>query len=178
MITLAIDPGTNESAYVLGDEYKPIQCAKCLNQALINKITRVMNDNLLSTARMIVERPVCHRHSGAEVSDTAIWTGVFIGTWGVNGTIQYNRQKVRMHCVGKKASDSKIRDALIERFDPDHFESVKFKKGPREGSHKFYLDRGSHWFRGFTEDIWQAYALLVTHLDISRGKTWHQMTVK
>jgi hypothetical protein len=172
MITMSIDPGTEFSAYVIGEGYKPTERAKLLNEHVRCRIQKAICGGSSPGAKLVIERPVCHRHSGAEVSDTAIWTGIFIGTWGPFGTIQYNRQKVRMHIIGKTASDSKIRDALIERFDPLRFESIKFKKGPREGEHKFYYDRGSEWFEGFTDDIWQAYALLVTHLDVSRGKTW------
>jgi hypothetical protein len=53
-----------------------------------------------------------------------------------------------------------IRKTLIDRFDPDHFK--KSKAG-------VYVDNGSYWFRGFTEDIWQAYAAAVACLDNMGG---------
>jgi hypothetical protein len=70
------------------------------------------------------------------------------------------RQAVRMHTVGKKATDAKIREYLIERFDQDSFERN------RSG---VYVDKGSTYFAGFHDDIWQAYALVVAFIDKLKG---------
>ena len=170
MIYVGIDPGTEKSAIITTDGYKPTWCQIIDNESMVGQLTNSVCVRGMQ-AKMIIERPVCRNYSGAEVSDTALWTGMFIRSWPDWWDVEtINRQKIRMRTAGKKATDSKIRDYLIERFDPEHFESIKYMKGERYGEHKYYYDRGSEWFKNFREDIWQAYALIVVYLDEIGGK--------
>jgi hypothetical protein len=112
---------------------------------------------------LVIEKPICRKYAGADISNTAIWTGVFWNAWpNFNDVVLIGRQAVKMNLVGKKGNDSKIRDYLIKRFDQDSFRETK------SGVWKLKLE-GSKWFDGFIKDIWQAYALLVYFIDKSRG---------
>lgn len=151
MIYVGIDPGTEKSAYIVTDEYEPMYSAKIPNEDLRRQL---INANIVEgkDARLIIEVPICRKWAGREVSDTAIWTGIFLASWpDFNGAYadMVTRQSVRMHTVGRKATDASIRKYLIDRFDQDML---------------------SNWFAGFKEDIWQAYALVVTFLDKINAK--------
>lgn len=162
MIVVGVDPGPEYSAYVVTDEYEPMYCAKVENEDLWRNL-RGENFNTDSKPKLIIEVPVCRKWSGQDICNTAMWVGIFLSAWPYMEEAMLDmltRQAVRMHTVGKKATDASIRKYLIERFDPDNFE--KNKSG-------VYVDKGSTYFAGFREDIWQAYALVVTYLD-KRGK--------
>ena len=169
MLYLGVDPGQTKSAYVLSEEYKPIRSGKIDNTTLREML---VNANIAGglPAKMLIEIPVGRKWSGKSVSETALWAGIFISAWvDWLDVAQITRSKVRMNLCGRSGNDSKIRAYLIERFDPDNFESIKIKKGDNKGKHKYYLDRGSEWFAGFADDVWQAYALTVYYLDSIGG---------
>ncbi len=139
MKVIAIDPGLTESGYVISNNLIPQSCGKVDNDNLIEILYSEVDLELT-----IIERPVCRKWAGSEVSDTAIWAGRFIEASPCEVSL-INRQKVRMALVGNKATDSKIRTYIIERFEPGY----KLKE--------------PGIFIGFKEDIWQAFALTVTY---------------
>ena len=147
MIFVGIDPGTTKSAYVVTDHYEPMYCAKVDNEKMRDLL---INANIVEgrSARLIIEVPICRKWAGREVSDTAIWAGIFLSSWpDFHGAYRdmLTRQAVRMHTVGKKATDAKIIAYLKERFTAPGI------------------------FDAFKADIWQAYALVVTFIDKKYG---------
>ncbi len=142
---MSIDPGLNKSGYVISNILIPQECGIMDNDSLLVKQYHETDLDLT-----IIERPVCRKWAGAEVSDTAIWTGRFIEASQCEVSL-INRQKVRMVLVGKKATDSKIRKYLINRFEPG------------------YTPKEPGMFAGFTDDVWQAFALTVTYF-IGKGE--------
>ncbi len=154
MQILGIDPGPKKSAYCLSTMYQPTEYGKVDNNELVYALTNAnITEGFPATA--IIEKPVCRKWSGAEVSDTAIQAGVFSAYWPMK-TIWMTRQKIKMALVGRKGNDARIRAYLIERFDQDNFK--KNKKG-------IYVDQGSEFFKDFKDDVWQAYALNVVYMD-------------
>lgn len=147
---LAIDPGNIESAYCIIEEetYKPIEFGKLKNCYLIDKINTFQNvDKIVIEMVASYGMPV-----GKEVFDTCVWVGRFTQEF-VNYIVpnyQYiYRKDVKMNlCNSMKAKDSNIRQALIDRFG-----EVGTKRKPG-------------WFYGFKADIWSAYAVGVTYLDM------------
>lgn len=148
---LAIDPGNIESAYCLIDEktYKPVEFGKVKNEELIEYM-----DNLTKKPELAIEMIASYGMPvGKEVFDTCVWIGRFIqeydGHW-YDAEINYiYRKEVKMNlCGSMKAKDSNIRQALIDRFGP-----VGTKKN-------------QGWFYGFKADIWSAYAVGTTYLDM------------
>lgn len=90
---------------------------------------------------------------GKEVFDTCVWIGRFTqqaDEIGKEYKYIYRKDEKMNICNSMKAKDSNIRQALIDRFG-----EVGTKKNPG-------------WFYGFKTDIWQAYAVGVTYLDMQK----------
>ena len=104
-----------------------------------------VTDNLI----LAIEKPVCRKWAGSDISETAIWTGVFKASFC--GRVELiTRSKIRWHIVGeKKANDKMVRASLIERIHPEY--NIHKNPGPLEG---------------IVEDIWQALAVAVTCYDL------------
>ena len=158
---LAIDPGPVESAYVLMDEdYKPIEFGKVDNESLRDIISHDIRErgmcDLHCIGKVVIEMVASYGMAvGKEVFDTCVWIGRFyeISNLGLNPTLIY-RKDVKLNLCGQtKAKDSNIRQALIDRFG---VVGTKKNKG---------------WFYGVSKDVWQAYALGTSYLDmLKRGE--------
>jgi hypothetical protein len=88
---------------------------------------------------------------GKEVFDTCVWIGIFKEVARRTGmSVQHiYRKDIKLNLCGQvKAKDANVRQALIDRFGV-----VGTKKNPG-------------WFYGFKADVWAAYALAVTYLDM------------
>ena len=71
------------------------------------------------------------------------------------------RQQVKLNiCKSNKATDATIRQALVDRFDKD---ASNYGKGTKDAP---------GWFYGFKADIWQAYALGITYIDLDMCEDW------
>lgn len=151
---LSIDPGNEYSAYTtIGDDYKPISAEKIPNEELLKKIHGYNKDSCSFSAEAVIEMVASYGMAvGATVFDTCVWVGRFqealFNAGAEKVTLMY-RKEVKMNLCGQtKAKDANIRQALLDRFGV-----VGTKKNPG-------------WFYGFKADIWQAYALGVTYLDL------------
>ena len=158
MKLLALDPGTTETGFVLMDGYKPVDFGKVSNDYMMDKIREVAigNDNLI----VVIEKIESY---GIKVSEsiftTIFWCGRY---WQLSVSLGLKpywitRRAVKSNlCKGKvfktKSWDSKIRQALIDRF------GVVGTKG------------NQGFFYGFKADCWAAFAVGVTHLDKSTVK--------
>ena len=150
MQILAIDPGNQESAYVLLDKdtYKPLEFGKIPNEEMLEKVKKLDYNNLAIEMIASYGMPV-----GREVFETCVWIGRFIQRRKCpNFEYVYRKEEKINLCGSMKAKDSNIRQALIDRFGV-----VGTKK-----------EQG--WFYGFKSDIWAAYAVGVTYLDREREK--------
>jgi hypothetical protein len=153
MTVLAIDPGSEQSAFVLFDG--EMNC--------IAEHGKVPNGELEESLRMlkwtphiVIERIASYGMAvGAEVFETCVWTGRFMGAVGYHGTPCHRlpRKDVKLHLCGQtKAKDSNIRQALIDRF------------GGKEKAIGKKANQGPLY--GLKADTWQALALAVTWLDL------------
>lgn len=170
---LAIDPGRDVSAWVITEHIKPIRFGISLNEVMLGHL---MNGNIISglDCEMVIEKPVCMRRSGRDVTDTIIWAGRFIQMWPMAYTM-FTRQKVR-GLLGCKGGDLDMRKMLVQEFDS---QAIRILKNGSMRIEKEKLD----FFSGFDwadkssnkvkYDIWQAYALVLTLLK-SRGETWQK----
>lgn len=152
MKILAIDPGNIKSAYCLIDTntYKPSSFGKQDNNWLLG----FMNTQGALFDKVIIEMIASYGMPvGKEVFDTCVWIGRFkqiAESQDLEVEYIYRKDEKMNICHSMKAKDSNIRQALIDRFG-----EVGTKKNPG-------------WFYGFKADIWQAYAVGVTYLDMQK----------
>lgn len=152
MKILSIDPGNIKSAYCLIDTetYKPLSFGKQDNNWLLG----FMDTQGALFDKVIIEMIASYGMAvGKEVFETCVWIGRFVELARLqNIEVEYiyrKDEKINI-CNSMKAKDSNIRQALIDRFG-----EVGTKKRPG-------------WFYGFKADIWSAYAVGITYLDLNK----------
>jgi len=146
MLTIAIDPGTTESAYaILDDALKPVEMDIVPNPVLLRLIGERPADNMavewIESYGMAV---------GREMFETVFWIGRFWEAALDAGMMPWKvtRREVKLNlCHSARAKDANIRQALIDRFGP-----VGTKKEPGH-------------FYGAKSHIWSAIAVGVTFAD-------------
>jgi hypothetical protein len=151
---LAIDPGPEYSAFSkIGSDYAPVQFDKVPNKDLFGCIEY----SLQIIDSVVIEKPVCQRHSGSSISETAIYAGMFAGQLTGIDAYFITRSKVKGFLLGQvrgKTADSLIISYLHKRFA----DGV-----PNKGKGKMSMPG---LFFGFHDDIWQAHALGVCFIDM------------
>ena len=159
--TLAIDPGTTESAWCLIDSttLQPVRFAKESNDDVIEHL----GEMYMSTDQNCIEMLACYGMPvGQEVLDTCVWVGRFIqylidhGVDADNVGLVFRKDEKMTLCHSMKATDATITQALVDRF-------AYGQKNHGKGTKK---DPG--FFYGFKKDIWQAYAVGVTYLEMRK----------
>jgi hypothetical protein len=148
---LAIDPGSEESAWLLFDAEGIRAFGKEPNAACLERVAR------LASAEPVFERAhACAIEMiasygmpvGAEVFETCVWVGRFMQVFGAGRVSRITRNAVKHHlCHSSKAKDANIRQALIDRYGG---KSAIKKGGALYGIH---------------EDVWAALAVAVTWWD-------------
>jgi hypothetical protein len=144
MLTIAIDPGPEESAYVVLDASVPILFGKHPNAVVMSKLLLEahLHDSLVIEQIASFGMPV-----GAEVFETVFWSGRFAQAWG-REFHRIKRHEVKMHlCQNTRAKDGNIRQALIDRFGG--------KAATKKGGCLY----------GVSGDVWAALAVGVTFCD-------------
>ena len=149
MKLLAVDPGNTESAWVLYDTEQglPIQWAKEDNAELLSVLAGSVGvDAELLCIEMVASygMPV-----GSEVFDTCVWVGRFVERWGHDFRLVY-RADVKLYLThSRRAKDSNVRQALLDKFGPGKDLAVGKKAAPGP-------------LYGLTGDCWAALGVAVT----------------
>ena len=157
MNILAIDPGNVESGCCRIDSasYKPTAFAKLENRELEHSI--VLCEGL---DHIVIERIASYGMAvGKEVFETCEEIGRLSMLADIIGTpcdFVYRRDEKLTICGSPKANDANIRRALIDRFAKHDMKNGKGTKSDPD------------WFYGFRADIWAAYAVGVTWLDMEK----------
>jgi len=121
---LAIDPGTEQSAFVVYDPELRMILASCV----------VPNAELIAMSPPYTPKVVEWVESfalrvGSELFETVYWIGRFDQAFGPLARV--TRKQVKLHLLGTcRGGDSDIRAALIERFGPGKAKAVGSKKQP------------------------------------------------
>ena len=148
MKVLAIDPGCTESAYVVLDQdYKLCGFGKVSNDMMMSYI------NNMDYQEMAVEMVASYGMPvGVEVFETVFWIGRFWEASLSPKRTKVYRKDVKLNICGTlKANDANIGQALRDRFG---------QKGTKALPGFFY---------GFKADVWSAFAVGCTYLDL-RGE--------
>lgn len=154
-MVLAIDPGNEMSAYVLMDnEYKIIEFGKISNQEMLSLIDKGFDS---ISWDLVLEMVASYGMAvGKEVFETCVWIGRFYEAAHASDSYYIERvyrKDVKLNLCGQtRAKDSNIIQALKDRFGD---KGTKASPG---------------WFYGFSKDVWQAYAVGVTYLDLAKGE--------
>lgn len=161
MRVLAIDPGNEQSAYVVIDS----ETCRVLDRDLVNNtvLRLALVSGLIRYDVAAIEMIASYGMGvGQEVFDTCVWIGRFVeciypDVDPIASLIK--RIPVKMHhCHSAAAKDSNVIQALVDRF----------ALGARNRGKGTTKEPG--WFYGFKEDIWQAYALAVLIADMREGR--------
>ena len=148
---LSIDPGTTLSAYTLinSNTYIPVEFGKIDNCELLKML------DTLKYNEVVIEMISSYGFRvGRTVFDTCVWIGRFTQKIADKDILcsTLSRLNVKMNLCGKTNSkDTNVIAALKMRFG---------EKGTSKEPGFLY---------GFKADIWQAFAVGVTYIDIKKG---------
>jgi hypothetical protein len=161
MIILAIDPGSEKSAWLIYDsEKRNIEFASMLdNQQIADSLENTQPESGFNV--LVIEcvesfgMPV-----GKSVFETCYWVGRFMQAYKGNVERVY-RSQVKMHlCNSMRAKDSNIRQALIDKFGG----SRELATGTKKNQKVLY---------GISKDLWSALALAIYYAET---ETTHENT--
>ena len=155
---LAIDPGTEQSAWVVVElpSMRPVLHGIEKNEAVLGRCRKINIENAVIEMVASYGMPV-----GREVFETCVWIGRFkqiLMDRSINTEFVYRKEEKQLICGSMRANDATIKRALIDRFAykaPNNGKGTKSKPG---------------WFYGFKADIWQAYAVAVTAVEREKEK--------
>lgn len=151
-----LDPGTEQSALVCFDGTKIFQHLILPNATLLDQLRAYdgTGEVLVLEAIESFGMPV-----GREVFQTVFWCGRFAEAWSPSRVEQMPRRIVKQHlCHTARATDSNIRQALIDRFGPTSEKAIgrKATPGPLYGlkGHEFaaLAVAVTWWDQNHTED--------------------------
>ena len=168
MNILAIDPGSTHSGWVVMDAetLKPLKFAKEPNERLLERLwLGGVGFEIDIAPYAAIEMIASYGMSvGKEVFDTCVWIGRFqeaiLQLYDMSVHFVYRKDEKMTICGSMKAKDSNIRRALIDRFAKHDMKNGKGTKDTPD------------WFYGFKADIWQAYAVGVTWVDMQKERAY------
>lgn len=130
MSILAIDPGTDESGWVILDGVKVLASGIYPNETMLN---RVKAENYGEIDTLAIEMIASYGMAvGREVFETCVWVGRFQQAWYSPDDVKLiYRRDVKLHLCGTtKAKDANVRQALIDLLGP---QGTKKSPGPTFG---------------------------------------------
>jgi hypothetical protein len=141
---LAIDPGTYRSAWLQFDGTRPTAFGITANEIL----AKALRSGGLPEVVVIEKIESYGMAVGAEVFDTAWWSGRFAEAAARVPVVMLPRRAVKLAlCGDSRAKDANIRAALIDRFGGSAAVGRKAAPGP---------------LYGISRDVWSALAIAVT----------------
>lgn len=148
---IAIDPGNEESAYVVYQGGRVISKGKHKNEDVLLLLCASNRPKHLAI-EMIASYGMA---VGRTVFETCVWIGRFIEAWNGDYTFVY-RKDVKMHlCNSVKAKDGNVRQAIIDRY-PATGATTKTKPG------QIGLKKNPGPLYGISGDVWAALGVAIT----------------
>lgn len=129
MKIIAIDPGPEQSATLLWEENKILTCGIYPNKVVLASLP------LVETEAIAIEMIASYGMSvGKEVFETCLWIGRFMERAPKEPQLIYRRDVKLHHCYNARATDSNIRQAILDRFGgKDAAIGLKAAPGPLYG---------------------------------------------
>lgn len=144
MRVLAIDPGSEYSAWCELEDGKPRRFDKVQNGILLASLREVKSSVWQPDVLAIEMIASYGMPVGREVFETCLWIGRFIEALEVAGgkhVLVYRRDVKIFHCESARATDANIRAAIIDRFGPGKDKAIGKKNSPGP----LYGLKGDHW---------------------------------
>jgi hypothetical protein len=151
MLTLALDPGTNETGWCLYAEGKIIGSGVLPNAEMLETVRGYRPPAVRLAIEMVASYGMA---VGREVFETCVWIGRFQQAWHAPDEVRLvYRRDVKLHlCQSARAKDANIRQALIDSIGP---QGTKKAPGPTYGvkSHAWAalavaVTADAHWGAG------------------------------
>lgn len=152
MIILAIDPGQNESGWLVYDsESKTPDAFEIQSNEYIRDWLR---EGGFIADKLIVEMVASYGMPvGKSVFETCVWIGVFVEAWHRPFEYLYRRDVKLYLCNSMRAKDSNVRRALLDKF-PATGGGATPQIGTKKQPGPLY---------GISKDLWAALAIAVTY---------------
>jgi hypothetical protein len=158
MKLLAIDPGSERSAWLLLEDGKPSEFGYESNEDLYFRLIQYRHSGW--SAAVIESVDSYGMAVGREVFETVFWTGRYFEALIVEiPVVRLTRRKVKLHLCGTStAKDANVRQALIDRFGGIGGKSAAI--GTKAAPGPLY---------GVSGDVWAALAVAVAWADGARS---------
>ena len=158
---VAIDPGTTESGVCILDteDFRPLAFAKIPNENIPFWIIQNNPEKgCFIRVEAVIERMYNPKSASSHVFLACEWIGRFdveLHNLGITSRSFIMRWEEYRHLCGKEYAhnDKGVRNALVDRF----------AYGQRNYGKGTVMEPG--WFHGFSNDIWQAYAIGVAFIE-------------
>ncbi len=140
MIDFGLDPGTERSALVAFNGERVLFHVVAENAELLEKLSEPVWANL-GRPILIIEKIESYGMAvGESTFTTVFWSGRFAQAWFPRRFEQMGRRIVKQHlCHTARATDSNIRQAILDRFGGEKAIGRKASQGPLYGlkGHEF-----------------------------------------
>lgn len=123
---LAIDPGTDKSAFVIYDSHDKNILDKGIEENY-DLLDQIMHDPSMQSPILAIEMIASYGMPvGKEVFDTCVWIGRFVQAYnGSQDAKRIYRRTVKTHlCGSMKAKDANIRQVLLDKLGKDATKGV------------------------------------------------------
>ena len=156
MVVIAIDPGPEESAFLLWDGVSILERGNTKNTDLVVRLEYPTRFSPAPDVCAIEQIRGFGVMASDELFDTCHWTGRFLQAFGENKTYMVPRKTAAKHIcgVGGISKDSFVREALIAKFGG---KDVAVGSKARPG--KLY---------GISSHLWAALAVAITYWETMR----------
>ena len=156
--TLAIDPGTTQSAYVI---YDPLKW-KIKEKGILDNMDMVhlLRGGFDYTDLAIEQIKSYGNCAGDSLFLTCFWSGRFVEAWGKDYVMIPRKTVVTELCLTPTAGDSAVRRVILDMFNAKY----PYGKG-REPSVGTSKAPGSLY--GVIKDIWSALAVALAYQQVS-----------
>jgi hypothetical protein len=152
-VIVAIDPGSEQSAWLAFSEGRPRKFAITPNELLLEDL-RI---GVVPADVVVIEQIESYGMAvGREIFATVHWAGRFTEAAHPTRVVQLPRRAVKLAlCGSSRAKDANIRQALLDRFGGSAAKGTARAPGP---------------LYGISKDVWSALAIAVTYADQEAGR--------
>lgn len=154
MIVIGLDPGPEQSAYVIYNGATIMEHDIVENAVMRTRLETWKDDEYRKNFQLVIEQiSMGGQIAGPSIFETCFWSGRFAEMWEPRRWDRVRRVDVKLQIAGfMRATDKHIREALVERFGPGEQKALGKRKTPGP-------------LYGISSHKWAALAVAVTWYD-------------